>query len=258
MDAAVNGHPAQVRIFPDLEALSHAAATLFAGACKQSTQSNGRFAVAISGGSTPRRFYELLGSDRYAPAIDWRHVYLFWVDERCVPREDDRGNFKLAFDTFLGKVPVPGENLHRIKGEASPERSAGEYEAVLRAFFGSSVIPAFDLIVLGVGEDGHTASLFPGSPALEEDRRLAVAVRNESLEIDRITLTLPVLNAARQVVFLVEGIAKANALQRVLEGPDSKGIYPAALVCPAKGSVTWLIDEAAASLLQRGRTFAPS
>ncbi len=250
MDAAVSRQTAHVRVFPDLEALSYAAAAFFTEASRPAIQSTGRFAVAISGGTTPRRLYELLGSDRYARAIDWHHVHIFWADERCVPPEDSQSNFKLASDTFLGKVALPGKNLHRIRGEGSPELGASEYEKILRTFFNGSAQPAFDLVMLGVGEDGHTASLFPGSPALKEQNHIAVPICKQSRAVDRISLTLPALNAAHQVLFLVAGSTKAYILQKILEDPGARGTYPAGLVCPANGSVTWLVDEAAARLLR--------
>jgi 6-phosphogluconolactonase len=242
---------ADVHIFPDLEALSRAAAVRFAHASVESISSKGTFSVALSGGSTPRGLYLLLGSDHYIRSIDWQHVHIFWADERCVPSDHEQSNFKLASDTFLSKVPVPSGNLHRIKGEEPPEHGAKEYEAALRQFFGQSEIPAFDLILLGLGEDGHTASLFPGSAALAEQERLAVAVPKQPPEPDRITLTLPVLNNALRIIFLVAGSAKAHILQKVLEDPDAGKRYPAGLVCPARGKVTWLIDSAAAGLLRK-------
>ena len=241
----------EVEVFPDLEALSRAAGVRFADASRRFISSKGTFAVAISGGSTPGSLYLLLGSDYYIRAIDWQHVHIFWADERCVPPGHEQSNFKLAFDTFLSKVPVPPGNLHRIKGEESPEQGAKEYEAALREFFGKGVIPPLDLILLGLGEDGHTASLFPGSAALAEQERLAVAVRKQPPELDRITLTLPVLNNALQIVFLVSGGAKAHIVQKLLEEPGAKEKYPAGLVCPAPGRLTWLIDNAAAGLLQK-------
>ena len=178
-------------------------------------------------------------------------MHIFWADERCVPQDDEQSNFKLAFDTFLTKIPVPDENVHRIKGEESPDRGAREYEATLREFFGESVLPAFDLILLGLGEDGHTASLFPGSPASAKQEHLAVAVRKQPPELDRITLTLPVINNALRIIFLVSGSAKAHVLREILEGPETKGKYPAGLVHPARGRLTWLVDKAAAALLQK-------
>jgi 6-phosphogluconolactonase len=243
--------PAEIEVFPDLEALSRAAAVRFAHASAESIASRGTFSIAISGGSTPRSLYLLLGSDYYIRTISWLHVHVFWADERCVPQDDEQSNFKLAYETFLSKVPIPDENIDSIKSKESANDSAKEYEAALREFFREPALPAFDLILLGLGEDGHTASLFPGSPALAEQDRLAVAVPKQPPEPDRITLTLPVLNNALQIIFLVAGSAKAHILQKVLEDPDARKRYPAGLVCPARGKVTWLIDKAAAGLLRK-------
>jgi 6-phosphogluconolactonase len=241
----------EVEVLSDQETLSRAAAQRFADVSVESITSKGTFTVALSGGSTPRSLYLLLGSDHYIRAIDWQHVRVFWADERCVPRDHEGSNFKLAFDTFLSKVPIPDENVHRIRGEESPDHGAKEYEAALCEFFGESVLPAFDLILLGLGEDGHTASLFPGSPALAEQEHLAVAVPRQSPELDRITLTLPVLNNALRIIFLVSGSAKAHIIQKILENSEVKGKYPAGLVRPARGRLTWLADKAAAALLRK-------
>ena len=239
-----------VDIFEDLDALSQAAARLFARGTAESKTSKKDFSIALSGGSTPKSLYLLLGSGDYMRAIDWRRVHLFWADERCVPPDHEQSNFKLASDTFISRVPIPSENVHRIKGEKPAGQAAREYEDALRQFFGESVIPAFDLILLGMGEDGHTASLFPGSPELAEEQRLAVAaVPGQPPEIDRVTLTLPVLNNARRIVFLVSGSAKARVLQEILTGSGTKRNYPAGLVETANGTLTWLVDKAAAARL---------
>jgi 6-phosphogluconolactonase len=244
-------YPAKLEVFSDHEALSHAAASRFADASRESITSKGTFTVALSGGSTPRGLYLLLGSEYYSRTIDWLHVHIFWADERCVPRDDEQSNFKLALDTFLTAVPIPDENVHGIKGEGLSDDDAKEYEAALREFFGESALPAFDLILLGLGEDGHTASLFPDSPALAEKEHVAVAVHKQPPELDRITLTLPVLNNALRIIFLVSGSAKAHILRGVLEDPETEGKYPAGLVHPTRGSLTWLVDKTAAALLQK-------
>jgi len=239
-----------VEIFADLEAMSIAAARLFARACAESKSSKREFTVALSGGSTPRNLYLLLGSSDYMRAIDWQRVHIFWADERCVPPENEQSNFKLAFDTFLSRVPIPPENIHRVKGEEPPEQAASTYEDALRQFFGMSGLPDFDLILLGMGEDGHTASLFPGSPALAEEKHLAVAaVPKQPPKVDRVTLTLPVLNNGRRIIFLVTGSAKARILQEILTNAETKRNYPAGLVENTNGELMWFIDKAAAALL---------
>jgi len=235
-----------VQILPDLEAISHEAASLFVNASRDSIVTRKKFAVAISGGSTPRRLYTLLGSSPYCDQVDWHKVHFFWADERCVPKEDEASNFKVAFDRLLSKVPVPDGNIHRIKGGEDPEKAARDYEADIRKFFGASGLPVFDLVLLGMGEDGHTASLFPGSKSVEETARLAVVVYLDKPNWNRITLTLPVLNNAAQILFLVAGSSKAAVLSEILSDGEKKREFPAGRITPVQGKVTWLIDREAA------------
>ncbi len=239
----------QIETFPDLEAISHKAAEIFLSLSRSALQSKESFAVALSGGSTPRKFYHLLGCTPYCRQIEWQRIHFFWADERCVPPDHEQSNFKTVYDALLSTVPVPGENIHRIRGEESPEEAARAYEAVMETFWGKDNMPVFDLIVLGMGEDGHTASLFPETEALNEEKRFAVPVYRKKPEINRVTLTLPVLNNASQVLFLVSGQAKAKVLAAILGGGGTKDHYPAGLVSPARGKITWLIDQEAASLL---------
>jgi len=244
----------RVEVSPDLEALSHRAASIFVTTSRNSIATKKRFAVAISGGSTPRRFYTLLGSPAHRDQVDWQHVHLFWVDERCVPKEDEASNFRTAFDTLLSKVALPDKNIHRIKGEEAPDKAARDYEEEIRRFFGGSERQGFDLIILGMGEDGHTASLFPGSKSLEEKVRLAIPIYLGEPKKDRITFTLPVLNSADQILFLVAGSSKAIVLSEILEAKEKEKGFPAGLIRPAKGNVTWLIDQDAAAKLGRLRS----
>lgn len=241
----------RVEVLSDSEALSHKAAETFVNGSKKSVAERGRFAAAISGGSTPTRLYTLLGTSAYRDRVDWQHVHLFWVDERCVPKEHEKSNFRIAFDALLSRAPVPDGNIHRIKGEEVPEKAARDYERVMRRFFGISWMPMFDLVILGVGKDGHTASLFPGSKSLEETARLAVPVYLDEPDLNRVTLTLPVLNHAFQIVFLVTGRSKADILSAILEDEEKKKRFPAGLVRPVEGSLTWLIDRDAAEKLNR-------
>ncbi len=239
-----------IQIFPDLEVLSHHAASIFINLPESCITSHGRFTVAISGGSTPRRLYALLGSEQYRNSVDWNHVHFFWVDERCIPEENEESNFKLAFDLLLSKVHIPRENIHRIKGEESPEKAAREYEDDIKRFFGISGLPVFDLIILGMGEDGHTASLFPRSLSLKETERFAAPVYRERPEVNRTTLTLPVLNNASQILFLVSGKSKADMVQKILGEGHKKEPYPAGLIKPTHGKLLWFIDKEAASKLR--------
>jgi 6-phosphogluconolactonase len=238
----------RIRIFADLEALSQAAADFLVSLSRDALALKGRFAVAFSGGSTPRRFFSLLAASPYREQIAWASMYFFWADERCVSRGHPDSNYKLAYDTLLSKVPIPEENIHRIKGEKNPKQAAREYEDSLRQFFGTQPFPVFDLIILGVGVDGHTASLFPGTTAVHERTRIALPVYAEVPKPSRVTLTLPVLNNAAQVLFLASGREKAVVLHEIHEDGNPK-LYPAGLVRPVHGRLTWLIDRGAASLL---------
>ncbi len=235
-----------IRVLQDLEAVSHEAAAIFTAAAENCIALNGRFTAALSGGSTPERFYTLLGSKKYIEKIDWSRVHLFWADERCVSKEHKESNFRLAFEAFLSKVSLPAGNIHRIKGEKEPEEAAMEYEDEMRGFFGKKALPVFDLVILGVGEDGHTASLFPDSRALKEAVKLAVSVYTD--RGNRVTLTLPVLNNANQILFLAAGSSKAEILYEILKG-ENRETYPAGLVKPEQGKVTWLVDKMAANVL---------
>ena len=238
----------RICIFPDLEALSQAAADFLLSLYKDASASKGRFVVAFSGGSTPRRFFSLLAASPYREQIAWGSMHIFWADERCVPREHPDSNYKLAHEVLLSKVPIPAQNIHEIKGEKNPEQAAREYEDSLRQFFGTQSLPVFDLIVLGVGVDGHTASLFPGTTAVHERARIALPVYAEAPKPGRVTLTLPVLNNASQVFFLASGREKAVVLHEILEDGNPKH-YPAGLVQPIHGRLMWLIDRGAASHL---------
>jgi 6-phosphogluconolactonase len=223
---------------------------MFVNASRTCIVSQGKFSAAISGGSTPRKLYSLLGSAEYSPQVDWQRVHLFWADERCVPKEDEESNFKTVFDRLLSKISIPGENIHRIEGEEDPDKAARDYEKEVRRFFGMSGLPMFDLIILGMGEDGHTASLFPASKSLEETNRLAVPVYLEKPSKSRITLTLPVLNNAAQILFLAAGHSKADIVNEILGNGEMKERYPAGLIRPIHGSITWLIDQEAAEKLR--------
>jgi 6-phosphogluconolactonase len=240
----------KVEVLPDLEALSHRAAAIFVNTSRNSIATKKRFAAAISGGSTPRRLYTLLSTDAYRDQVDWQRVHLFWADERCVPGEDEASNFRTAFDTLLSRIALPEKNIHRIKGEETPDKAAIDYEEEIRRFFGESERPRFDLIILGVGEDGHTASLFPGSKSLEETVRLVLPVYWDELKKNRITLTLPALNNADRILFLVAGSAKSAVLSEILGRGEEKKKFPAGLVRPVGGTITWLIDQEAAGKLR--------
>jgi 6-phosphogluconolactonase len=234
-----------VHVYSSSEELSAAAAREFAGRAEKAIEGRGRFAVVLAGGSTPETTYGILARD-YIDQIDWSKVYVFFGDERSVPPHHEDSNLKMASEVLLDHVPVG--NVHRIRGELPPEEAAQAYEEELRTFFRTEDVPRFDLILLGVGADGHTASLFPETPALEVHDRWVVANPVPGLDTTRITLTVPVINAARAVIFLVAGENKAEALRKILEGDADPRVYPAKLVQPSRGR-KWMVDQSAASLL---------
>lgn len=241
---------ATVTVVASPAALAEEAAQLAAAAAEEAVRARGRFTLALSGGSTPARLYARLASPPFSSRMDWSRVDLFWGDERCVPPDHPDSNYRLAFGHLLSRVPIPPAQIHRMRGEdPDPDGAAEAYSHELeRAFaLGPGERPRFDLILLGMGADGHAASLFPGSPALDEATRLVVAVRAASLRVPRLTLTLPVLNAAARVVFLVSGEEKAEMLRKVLRSGASRD-RPASLIRPADGPL-WLADRAAAAAL---------
>jgi len=240
----------KIEVLPNLEALSHRAASFFVAASGNSIATKKRFAVAISGGFTPRGLYKLLGSVPYRDQVNWQHVHFFWVDERCVPKDHEKSNFKAAWDSFLSSIPIPDGNIQRIRGEEEPEKAAVDYEEDIKKYFGISELPVFDLIILGMGEDGHTASLFPGSKLLKETIRLAVPVYLPKPTCNRITLTFPILNNAAQILFLVAGRSKASILSEILGDREKKKRFPAGLINPVHGYMTWLIDQEAVERLR--------
>lgn len=250
----------EVRVLPDTAALYRAGAEAFAAAAAEAMAARGRFAVALSGGSTPKGLFALLAGDAALRAtVPWERLHIFWGDERPVGPDHADSNYRMAREALLAHVPIPAAQIHRIRGEApDPAQAAAEYEATLREALGTvadgsaDAPPVFDLVLLGMGPDGHTASLFPGTTALAETRRLVVSNWVGKLDSERITLTAPALNAARHVLFLVGGDDKAPALKSVLEGPFEPQQLPAQLIHPEAGTLTWLVDAAAARLLSPG------
>ncbi|MGA2401003.1 MAG: 6-phosphogluconolactonase [Syntrophobacteraceae bacterium] len=240
-----------IRIYSDLESLSRGAAELFVTQAEAAFKARGRFSVALSGGSTPQKTYETLARAPLRDRIAWNHVHVFWGDERCVTPGDPRGNALSAERSLLGHVPVPAAQIHPIHCAESPEYAARQYEALLRSFFAGGP-PRFDLILLGLGENGHTASLFPDSSALREHERWAAEVYVAEQALYRVTLTPPLINQAASVAFIVSGASKAQVLKEVLEGPRDPMRLPAQLVQPELhgGDVYWLVDSEAASHLK--------
>jgi len=228
-----------LHVYPDVVALARAAARGFVAAAKEALALRGRFVVALAGGSTPAPTYRLLASEEFAARVDWGRVHVFWGDERCVSLDHPDSNYRMARETLLESVSIPAPNVHPIRCQLPPAQAAAAYRAELQAVLGSEA--RFDLIFLGLGEDGHTASLFPGTSVLAEQERAAAAVWVPRLKAWRVTLTFPVLNAARQVVFLVTGAAKGPALARIESGES----LPAARICPSDGELAWLVDRPA-------------
>ena len=241
-----------IAIYPNIDILSHEAAQYIIRIATESITTHGRFTIALSGGTTPRKLYGLLGSEPYRSQIDWTLVHIFWSDERCVPPNSEESNYHLAHEVLLSKISIPAVQVHRMPADM-PDRNAAsqEYENEMRRVFETDGIPNFDLIQLGMGPEAHTASLFPHQAALHEQQRLVVPVSVPKPPPDRLTFTPPLLNAARNVLFLVAGSDKADALHAVLEGPYNPDEYPAQIVRPPDGEVSWMVDTAAAAKLQR-------
>ncbi len=231
--------------------LFQAAADELIHAAMAAIASRGRFTVALSGGSTPRSLYTLLAANASA-SLPWDKMFFFWGDERHVPPEDAESNYRMANESLLSKAPIPAANIFRVLAENPDVAAAADaYDKTLRKFFAAAPgeVPRFDLILLGMGPDGHTASLFPETEALQEKSRLVVANWVEKFHTHRITFTLPVLNAARCDAFLVSGIDKASVLREILEGDAPGEKYPSKLVQPVDGKLIWFVDRAAASEL---------
>jgi 6-phosphogluconolactonase len=245
MEASVNR---RIEIFETADELSRRGAELFMSEATAAIVRQGKFSVAFSGGSTPRPLFQMLATDEYLTRAEWKGIHFFWADERCVPPDHPDCNFKLAFDLLLSKLPLTDTtHFHRITGEMPPDLAALAYERTLRDFFTGQPLPSFDLIILGVGVDGHTASIFPEERSVDNVSRYAVAVYVEKLASYRVTLTLPVINNARKVVFLVTGKEKANIVRNIIV--DDNPQYPAAMVKPTGDTITWLLDRGAASAL---------
>ena len=241
-------------MFEDLAALGAAAAEEFAELAAEAEARRGRFAVALAGGSTPRGLYRLLAEAPTRDRVAWDRIEWFWGDERAVPPDHPDSNYGMAAAALLGKFDLPPERVHRIRAEQTDgEAAARAYQEEIARAFGvdpEGPPPAFDLILLGLGADGHTASLFPHTPALRERRRWVVSHFVPALGAERITLTLPILNRAREVRFLVAGAEKAAPLRAVLEGPRDPEMLPAQSIHPEAGRLIWLADRAAAAALR--------
>jgi 6-phosphogluconolactonase len=241
----------EIHILADLEALSHEAAEMFLRLSERYIEGKGSFLVAVSGGSTPIRLFALLGSEDYKDMINWKAVHFFWADERFVPRDHQENNYRILRENLLSRISIPPENVHPVRTDVSSVMiSARTYEKEIREFFRSSrnELPEFDLILLGLGEDGHIASLFPGSEILIEKNRLVASVNDHKHKYPRITLTLTVINKAKNIVFLISGRQKAAIAKKVIK--DKDGSLPASHIEQGKGNLFFLLDEDAGLLLK--------
>lgn len=236
-----------IHIFKDVEELSRAAADIFVQQSADSIAERSRFLVALNGGSTPNRLFQLLATE-YREKVDWSKVHVFWGDERCVSVDDPGSSYRQARDLLLSHVPLPGANVHRIEGELGPVEASKEYSFTLKEFASPPLEwPRFALVYLGMGEDGHTASLFPGSPVDVSGPTMPVTAHYQDRPADRVTLTPAVFNSARMIVFMATGEKKADTLAQVLSDRLNPAQYPAQRIQPKDGRLIWLVDEAAAS-----------
>ncbi len=242
-----------IAIFDDKHTLSQNVAEYIMRIVKESIALYGRFTIALTGGTTPGEAYSLLGSEPIKSQIDWQRVHIFWGDERCVPQNNPDSNFYLAQEVLLDKIAIPKSHIHPMPAD-QPDRDVASqaYTVEMQHTFGTNGIPSFDLIHLGMGPEGHTASLFPHQASLHEIHRLVMPVSVPKPPPDRLTFTPPLLNAARNVLFLVTGSDKAETLHAVLEGEYQPDEYPAQIVRPTNGEVVWMLDRAVAQKIQRG------
>ncbi|HEY0006338.1 MAG TPA: 6-phosphogluconolactonase [Pyrinomonadaceae bacterium] len=246
-----------LEILPDSESLARAAALRVVRFAQEALAERGRFTLALAGGSTPRHVYARLARDELASQIDWTRAHLFWGDERCVPPDHPESNYRMARETLLDHVPLSPGNIHRIHGEDNPTEAAHAYAQELESIFGGDARKGgrppigFDLVLLGMGDDGHTASLFPRLDAVKEERRWVTAEYVEAAGMWRVTLTPVFINAARSVMFMVSGKEKSARVKEVLEGPWRPVELPAQAIRPASGQLIWMLDQAAASLSDR-------
>jgi 6-phosphogluconolactonase len=235
----------EIKVLPDATGIAHEAAERVVEAASRADDEGRTFSIALAGGSTPKALYELLASDTYRSRINWPRVEVFFGDERTVPPDHKDSNYRMAVEALLSRVPIPGDNVYRMAGEIDPNEAAREYGQTLKEKFGEG---GLDMILLGMGDDGHTASLFPGTEALRESKHRCAANFVPKLSSWRLTLTAPFINRATDVIILVGGASKAARLQEVLEGPRDPTRLPVQLIQPTAGRLTWLVDAAAAGM----------
>jgi len=239
----------ELHLFNNADDLSAGAAKWIADCISATLQMQDRFTIVLSGGSTPKKLHMLLAASPYKEQIEWNRLHIFWGDERAVPLDDVRNNARMAFDTLLDHVPIPRNQVHIMDTKLDPESAADEYERILRRYYDETG-PTFDLVLLGMGDDGHTLSLFPGKPVVHEAHKWVAAYFLREQNMFRITLTAPVVNRAHKIAFLVAGAGKADALKQVIEGDFRPDTYPSQVIDPEEGEVHWFLDREAAALLQ--------
>jgi 6-phosphogluconolactonase len=241
-----------IEVFKNPEQLSVALAEWSTSLIEETLTRNEQFSFVLSGGNTPKKLNLLLSSSPYRERIDWKKIHIFWGDERAVPFEDARNNARMAFDTLLNKVDIPRNQIHIMDTSLAPEQAAAQYEEILCEYFGTDVLPVqtFDLVLLGMGDDGHTLSLFPGTPVIHEERAWVISFFLKAQDMHRITLTKNIVNHANHIVFMISGPEKANALHEVLEGEKNPDLYPSQVIIPTQGELHFFTDEAAASNLK--------
>jgi 6-phosphogluconolactonase len=238
----------ELRVFSNLEALTAAATVLVIDAARRAIAERDRFLWVLSGGTTPLPVYQLLAGPIYSGQLDWSRVHVFWGDERCLSPQDPENNYKQARDSLLGNVPLPPKNIHRIESELDPLMAASNYVGVLKEYASAPMEwPSFDLVLLGMGDDGHTASLFPGSDPKAPGPAMAVTAEYQDRPSRRVTLTANVFNSAREIAFLVSGKSKSEVLASVLFGEYRPQALPAQRIRPVSGDVLWMLDQAAAN-----------
>ena len=235
----------QIKVSPNLAALAKETADVIFASASEAIAGQGKFSIALSGGRTPEALYTLLAQEPYRSVIDWAKVQVFFGDERCVPPDSPESNYGMARRAMLSKVPIPGDNIYRMRGEIDPNEAAKEYGQMLKEKFGDGGI---DLVLLGMGDDGHTASLFPGTEALNETKHRCVANFVPKLKTWRITLSAPFINQSKRVLILVAGKEKTQRLHEVLEGPRDPQRLPIQLIAPVKGQLVWMVDAEAAGM----------
>jgi len=235
----------EIKVVPDAAAVAQTAAERILVSAESAIEMRGAFSIALSGGSTPKALYALLAAEPFRSSIDWAKVHVFFGDERCVPPDDAESNYRMARESFLSKLPVPGDNVYRIRGEIDPAEAAKEYGEMLKEYFADG---GPDVTLLGMGDDGHTASLFPHTEALKERKHRCVANYVPKFNKWRVTLSVPFLNRSQEVFILVTGVGKAARIAEILEGPRVPEQLPIQLISPASGRLSWIMDAAAAGM----------